>query len=365
MLFLILFLNFVPKLYASFCGEGFMAFSLSVSFGGQFKLGCAQPSCLKFPIIESPTFAFVNGVKDGFVNLPLISEKTFINDRAKCETTFESKNCTGEDQWLAGIAPISDISNLTSLSLRCCKHWAMKVAKFEKIITIKNGENFDGGDIYDSEDEEVIAFDYITNIQKFDTDNGTFFEISVKRLPCNLESEEFSRNKNVTINNRIYQAPLVETGDYPAIEYDGIAENDKEETSTQQNIETDSDAISGGSDSYKEGNEYNINLTPPETADVPSESQTVNPTIETQTLANNPEISQQQQPQNENEPIQQQNQQQNQQPQNQLPQNQDQNQPNEQQNVQIIQTKDSYPQPGSSPNQQSQQPQQQTSYGNN
>uniref|UniRef100_A0AC34FSB1 Uncharacterized protein n=1 Tax=Panagrolaimus sp. ES5 TaxID=591445 RepID=A0AC34FSB1_9BILA len=295
-----------------------MAFSLSVSFGGQFTLGCAQPSCLKFPIIENPTFAFVNGVKDGFVNLPLISEKTFINNRAQCESNFGSSNCTGEDQWLAGIAPISDLSNLTDLSLRCCKHWAMKVAKFEKVVTIKKGESFGGGDIYDSEDEEVIAFDYITNIEKIDTDNETFFEIVINRLPCNLEgkeSEEFSRNNNVTLNNRIHQAPLVETGDYPAVDYDSVTENENDETSTQNIASSDATAIA-------EENGYNINLSPPDTTvAAPLQSQTLSATIEIQTVK-----STQLKPQNQS--IQQQ---------------------------QIGQTKDSYAQPGSSiPNQQQQ-----------
>uniref|UniRef100_A0A914QR55 Uncharacterized protein n=1 Tax=Panagrolaimus davidi TaxID=227884 RepID=A0A914QR55_9BILA len=300
---IIVFLNFIQTLFASFCGEGFMAYGLSLSFGGQFTLGCAQPTCLKFPIIESPTFAFVNGVKDGFVNLPLINERAFINDRAVCETTFDSSNCTAEDQWLAGIAPISNLSNVTTLSLRCCKHWALKSGKFQKVVTIKNGEMYSGGDIYDSEEEEVLAFDYITNIKKFDTNNGTLVEIIVNRLPCNLEadknSEGLSKNKV-----RIHQAPLVETGDYPAVDYDSIkVENDEASTAVPEELATES-GIESGSDvtvaqSYSEGGgeKYNLDLSPPEVApEAPPapEYQTLSPNVETQTLPSivTPEIPQ-------------------------------------------------------------------------
>uniref|UniRef100_A0AC35F2V7 Carboxylesterase type B domain-containing protein n=1 Tax=Panagrolaimus sp. PS1159 TaxID=55785 RepID=A0AC35F2V7_9BILA len=299
---IIVFLNFIQTLYASFCGEGFMAYGLSLSFGGQFTLGCAQPTCLKFPIIESPTFAFVNGVKDGFVNLPLINERAFINDRAVCETTFDSSNCTAEDQWLAGIAPISNLTNVTSLSLRCCKHWAIKSGKFQKVVTIKNGEMYSGGDIYDSEEEEVLAFDYITNIKKFDTNNGTLVEIVVNRLPCNLveadkNSEGLSKNKV-----RIHQAPLVETGDYPAVDYDSIkVENDETSTAAPE-LATESGIESGPdvtvAQSYSEGGEkYNLDLSPPEVAsEAPPapEYQTLSPNVETQTLPSivTPEIPQ-------------------------------------------------------------------------
>uniref|UniRef100_A0A914Y4G4 Uncharacterized protein n=1 Tax=Panagrolaimus superbus TaxID=310955 RepID=A0A914Y4G4_9BILA len=229
MLGFILVLTFTKLLNASFCGEGLMATSFRVSFGGQFTLGCSQPACLKLPIIENSRFAYVNGVVDGFAELPPDGD-LFTNDPAECEPSYYSTNCSSDGQWLAGIAPIADLSVVNSLSLRCCKHWAMKVGSFKKVVAVNYGEVFEGGE---NGDEMDNTFDYITNVVKVDYFNSTTYEVVVNRILCNTHLKEVKTTesetseeeievledevKQINATNRLYQAPLHEPEDGTAI----------------------------------------------------------------------------------------------------------------------------------------------------
>uniref|UniRef100_A0AC35FUV9 Uncharacterized protein n=1 Tax=Panagrolaimus sp. PS1159 TaxID=55785 RepID=A0AC35FUV9_9BILA len=222
MLILILLFSFTKLLNASFCGNGLMATSFRVSFGGQFTLGCSQPACLKLPVIENSRFAYVNGVVDGFAELPPDGD-LFTDDPVECEKSYYSTSCSKEGYWLAGIAPIADLSNVDTLSLRCCKHWAMKVGNFEKVIAVKKGQVFEGGDVYDGDNR---VFEYITNIVKVDKLNSTTYEVAVNRITCNEDlkvfeitedtSAEFNPKNSST--NRLHQAPLLEPENGPIVD---------------------------------------------------------------------------------------------------------------------------------------------------
>uniref|UniRef100_A0A914QC73 Hint domain-containing protein n=1 Tax=Panagrolaimus davidi TaxID=227884 RepID=A0A914QC73_9BILA len=221
MLILILLFSFAKLLNASFCGNGLMATSFRVSFGGQFTLGCSQPACLKLPVIENSRFAYVNGVVDGFAELPPDGD-LFTDDPVECEKSYYSTSCSKEGYWLAGIAPIADLSKVDTLSLRCCKHWAIKVGNFEKVIAVKLGQVFEGGDVYDGDNR---VFEYITNIVKVDKLNSTTYEVAVNRIACNedLKIFEITEDTSAEFNpknstNRLHQAPLLEPENGPIVD---------------------------------------------------------------------------------------------------------------------------------------------------
>uniref|UniRef100_A0A914PGZ4 Uncharacterized protein n=1 Tax=Panagrolaimus davidi TaxID=227884 RepID=A0A914PGZ4_9BILA len=115
----------------------------------------------------------------------------------------------------------------------------MKDAKFQRVVDLTTNEEFiNGGDVYLN--GKLIGFDYISNIIKFETDQGTMYELYINRMFCqklpDLDIEDLPVRPIKRISNsekvfvevveedenpakkyldnqkpKIYQAPLVET----------------------------------------------------------------------------------------------------------------------------------------------------------
>uniref|UniRef100_A0AC34FM20 Hint domain-containing protein n=1 Tax=Panagrolaimus sp. ES5 TaxID=591445 RepID=A0AC34FM20_9BILA len=99
----------------------------------------------------------------------------------------------------------------------------MKKAKFQKAFDLSTDEEFkNGGDIY--EKGKLIGFDYISNIIKFDNDDGKNYEIFVNRIFCNnnngysnstistttLSTLEIKSESNDEQRQKLYQALIAE-----------------------------------------------------------------------------------------------------------------------------------------------------------
>uniref|UniRef100_A0AC34FHA8 Hint domain-containing protein n=1 Tax=Panagrolaimus sp. ES5 TaxID=591445 RepID=A0AC34FHA8_9BILA len=210
-----------------------------ISNYGQLTLGCSKPTCLNFRSGDTSRFFNVDGVDDGFVTVPKKVHKSYdVVDETECDLKFEATKCFKDGEWVAGILPESNTSTSNHLSLRCCRNSAMKMAKFEKIVDITKNEIFEGGDVY--EKGRLIAFDYISNIVKFENDKGINYELFINQVYCNLtftlQQEKGTKSKKIE-TKKLFQAPLVETDIANIVDGEVIQNENQEISNSQQTLQ--------------------------------------------------------------------------------------------------------------------------------
>uniref|UniRef100_A0A914PQM5 Uncharacterized protein n=1 Tax=Panagrolaimus davidi TaxID=227884 RepID=A0A914PQM5_9BILA len=192
----------------------------------------------------------------------------------KCDRQFGETNCVGDGEWVGGIHPRS--FNNERLVFRCCRNSLMETSKFQKVLDLTANDEFkNGGDVYSM--GKLIGFDYISNVIKFDADQGTMYEVYVNRIFCkksldnvkvfksnilpvhsisNTEDAfvETTKDENLARkyvhdhNPKVYQVPLIETQDVNTIaelQNNNILPQETSAVAEQQNNGISDEASSG------------------------------------------------------------------------------------------------------------------------
>uniref|UniRef100_A0AC35TUF7 HintN domain-containing protein n=1 Tax=Rhabditophanes sp. KR3021 TaxID=114890 RepID=A0AC35TUF7_9BILA len=195
---------FVNNVYGSFCGKSGVPFSFELLPSGQPVLGCARPSCFGWDadgtaLSNDAQFYRIHKKPDGFFRKEseefrrVLGEEDSLNFRpkaAECTRTFESESCSGDDEWVAGIAPSSNYSTLP-LGVQCCKYSILKDSEDRGTAVVNLGQIVIGGEIFAS--KRQYAFDYIKDVVKHTAENGNiYFDVTIRRMPCLPLPEEMS-----------------------------------------------------------------------------------------------------------------------------------------------------------------------------
>uniref|UniRef100_A0A0K0EUI1 HintN domain-containing protein n=1 Tax=Strongyloides venezuelensis TaxID=75913 RepID=A0A0K0EUI1_STRVS len=194
-----------PKLtLSSFCGESSIPFSFEILPNGQPVLGCARPSCFGWdsdgtPLTNDAQFYRIHKKADGFLRKQaenfrrVISEedaKYFKPKQATCSKTFEAESCPGEDEWVGGIAPASNYSELP-LAIQCCSFEGLKDSEDRGVAVVNVGQIVIGGEVFSG--KRQYAFDYIKDILKHTSENGSvYYDVSIRRISCLPLPDELS-----------------------------------------------------------------------------------------------------------------------------------------------------------------------------
>ncbi|CAD6187194.1 unnamed protein product [Caenorhabditis auriculariae] len=188
--------------FASFCGNSGIPFSFETLPDGQPVLGCARPSCFGWspkgtPISNSANFYRINKRPDGFFRKDRSSvppfhpsdSRYYSKQTAICEGTYQSTQCLSENQWVGGIAPLTNASSQPTV-LQCCSWDPLRLSTDRGIAVVAPGQIVIGGEV--TKDNRQYAFDYISNVEKkLNADGSVFYEVAVRRFPC-LPVQEFS-----------------------------------------------------------------------------------------------------------------------------------------------------------------------------
>ncbi|KAK6759947.1 hypothetical protein RB195_021480 [Necator americanus] len=111
-----------------------------------------------------------------------------------CEPTFQSQSCEGDNQWVAGIAPLMNVSAFP-IVVQCCTFEPLRLSSDRGIATINPGQIVVGGEV--ARNGTQYAFDYISNIEKVvSLDGGVRYEVYVRRFTCLPPAEP---KKHVTL----------------------------------------------------------------------------------------------------------------------------------------------------------------------
>uniref|UniRef100_A0A7I5EBK4 Secreted protein n=1 Tax=Haemonchus contortus TaxID=6289 RepID=A0A7I5EBK4_HAECO len=136
---------------ADFCGNNRIPFGIEVHKDGHLTLLCSRPNC---------------------------HEKKY----AECPERAESTSCSSNTSWVGGLQKTID----DQLLLQCCEYDLME--KYGQLIfsnvVVRRGEFFEAEERYDKNDEDVIHFDLISNIQRGEDDKGEYYSLTVYRYFC-------------------------------------------------------------------------------------------------------------------------------------------------------------------------------------
>ncbi|KHN83873.1 Warthog protein 4 [Toxocara canis] len=179
--------------FASFCGESSVPFSVEVLSNGLPILGCARPLCFGWNpngtvLSKNGVFYKMGGYIDGYVRKSVVPKMTVPTDKslsfrpeaAHCEDSFGSRSCSVENEWLGGIAPVS---NTNSVALRCCTYERLRLSTDRGTATVVGGQMAIGGEVLNG--RRQYAFDYISNIEKHITSNGSVsYDVQMRRMNC-------------------------------------------------------------------------------------------------------------------------------------------------------------------------------------
>ncbi|ETN79256.1 intein splicing protein [Necator americanus] len=193
--------------YASFCGSSAVPFSFEALPDGQPVLGCARPLCFGWnekgePATDDGGFYRIKKHPDGFMRRDVLSAtpfdhrdpRYFQQQIADCEPTFQSQSCEGDNQWVAGIAPLMNVSAFP-IVVQCCTFEPLRLSSDRGIATINPGQIVVGGEV--ARNGTQYAFDYISNIEKVvSLDGGVRYEVYVRRFTCLPPAEP---KKHVTL----------------------------------------------------------------------------------------------------------------------------------------------------------------------
>uniref|UniRef100_A0A0N4ZTM4 HintN domain-containing protein n=1 Tax=Parastrongyloides trichosuri TaxID=131310 RepID=A0A0N4ZTM4_PARTI len=191
-------------IFASFCGESSVPFSFEILPNGQPVLGCARPSCFGWdadgtPLTNDAQFYRIHKKPDGFLRKQSEEFRRMLNEedsqyykpkQAKCTKTYESESCPGEDEWVGGIAPALNYTELP-LGIQCCSYAPLKDSEDRGVAVVNVGQIVIGGEVFAG--KRQYAFDYIKDILKHTNENGTvYYDVSIRRMSCLPLPDELS-----------------------------------------------------------------------------------------------------------------------------------------------------------------------------
>ncbi|VBB28367.1 unnamed protein product [Acanthocheilonema viteae] len=177
-------------IFASYCGEDAIPFSLQALKSGQPVLGCARPSCFGWGVKtdKGARFYRIHKKNDGFMRdsdlkkydkAKIVARKSQL---AFCEKNYASLSCDENTQWVGGLSPSSNIT-AQPLFLQCCTFDNLKNSWDRGIADVSPGQIVVGGEVIQS--ERQYAFDYIANIKKYFKENGSVaYSVTVRRFSC-------------------------------------------------------------------------------------------------------------------------------------------------------------------------------------
>ncbi|PIO69903.1 hypothetical protein TELCIR_08261, partial [Teladorsagia circumcincta] len=218
-------LMLIKQSSASFCGSSAVPFSFEAMPDGQPVLGCARPNCFGWVeggMAADGHFYRINRRPDGFFrneDEPSSSRGSRLNrlqqHAVECEESFQSDTCASDNQWVAGIAPLLNVTAFP-IVLQCCTFEPLRLSSNRGVATVKPGQIVIGGEVLNNE-----AFDYISNVEKGINIDGTVtYKVGMRRFYCPPPVEAVP--ELVTIKpmgnsvqdyrrapNRAYQAPNV------------------------------------------------------------------------------------------------------------------------------------------------------------
>ncbi|KAI6232881.1 Warthog protein 5 [Aphelenchoides fujianensis] len=139
---------------ASSCGNNKVPYGIEVYRNGQPVFLCSKPNCF---------------------------EKTY----ADCDERALQSACHAKDGWVGGLD--KSYGEHQPLYVQCCEY-----EEFERLsdpihthVLIHAGEYFEGEEIMDKYNEDVIAFDMVTNVTQVRDANSTLaYRIDVRRFRC-------------------------------------------------------------------------------------------------------------------------------------------------------------------------------------
>ncbi|CCD66481.1 WaRThog (hedgehog-like family) [Caenorhabditis elegans] len=211
---IIFLLALVPVALASYCGQSAIPYTFQVLRSGYPVLGCARPKCFGWTANgtragETAQFYRVAGKDDGylrrsdqFIKSPS-KNPNFVPQLAICTDEYKSKTCE-EGEWVGGLSPQSD-PFADQLEMKCCSYQVLISAEDRGNAIVKQGQLVVGGEVLDG--SRLVAFDYISNLSKSVSENGTVVYVaSIKRMPC-FDEEQAVENKKR--ENTIVEAAAV------------------------------------------------------------------------------------------------------------------------------------------------------------
>uniref|UniRef100_A0A914EDY7 Uncharacterized protein n=1 Tax=Acrobeloides nanus TaxID=290746 RepID=A0A914EDY7_9BILA len=206
---------------ASFCGNAAIPYSFEATKTGQPVLGCARPACFGWTaegkaLSSTPAFYRVNKKPDGFLRKDHKEEfhrvvdmdvaENFSPQNARCPTTFEHEQCPRDDQWVGGIAPVTNVSGLP-LALQCCTYEKLGLAEDRGVAVVNQGQIVVGGEVM--KDGRQYAFDYIADIVKHVKSDGMIsYDVSLRRMPCLPTPSEYT----LTVDDSVIDKLLDKAG---------------------------------------------------------------------------------------------------------------------------------------------------------
>ncbi|CAI2356781.1 unnamed protein product [Caenorhabditis sp. 36 PRJEB53466] len=182
----------LPVLLASYCGQSAIPYTFQVLRSGFPVLGCARPKCFGWTANgtragETAQFYRVAAKDDGylrrsdqFIRNPS-KNPNFVPQLAICTDEYKSNSCE-EGEWVGGLSPQSDPFT-DKLEIKCCSYQVLINSQDRGNAVVKQGQLVVGGEVL--ENEKLVAFDYISNLSKTVSKNGTVVYVAtVKRMPC-------------------------------------------------------------------------------------------------------------------------------------------------------------------------------------
>ncbi|CAJ0603121.1 unnamed protein product [Cylicocyclus nassatus] len=148
-------LSLFSNVLTEFCGNNRIPFGIEVHKDGHLVLLCSRPNC---------------------------HEKKYAVSLTECPERAEALSCPSNTSWVGGLQKTVD----GKLYLQCCEYPMMKdygQLMFTNVV-VRRGEFFEAEERYDKNDEDVIHFDIITNIEKGEDDRGEFYRLTVHRYYC-------------------------------------------------------------------------------------------------------------------------------------------------------------------------------------
>lgn len=200
-------LAFLPVAFASYCGQSAIPYTFQVLRSGFPVLGCARPKCFGWTANgtragETAQFYRVAGKDDGYLRRSDQFIKTpsknpnFVPQLAICTEEYKSSTCE-EGEWVGGLSPQSDPFT-DKLEMKCCSYQVLISSQDRGNAVVKQGQLVVGGEVLD--DGKLVAFDYISNLSKTVSENGTVVYIAtLKRMQCFDEEQTVETKKQENI----------------------------------------------------------------------------------------------------------------------------------------------------------------------
>jgi len=139
-----------------FCGDNKIPYGIEIYRNGQPALLCSRPTCF---------------------------EKVY----SDCDERATRRSCNSNTSWVGGLD--KSYGNSQPLYVQCCEFEMLPLLSeplYSNVI-IRPGEYFEGEEIMDKINEEMISFDLITNLKKVGGhgNSSIAYIIDIRRLKCN------------------------------------------------------------------------------------------------------------------------------------------------------------------------------------